>query len=66
MEFFFSAEWRDGNFLIPANQVYRRELLAEMRAALESSRASDPAAAKSVAVIGARVAALAAYDFVLE
>lgn len=65
MEFFFSAEWRDGNFFIPANQTYRRELLAQMRAALESPRASDPAAAKSVAVIGARVAALAVYDFIL-
>jgi len=62
MEHVFTDEWRDGNFLIPANREFRSELLEKMIKARTSDRARDGEFATHVRVLEARIAAVVAYD----
>jgi hypothetical protein len=62
MDHFFCEEWRNGNFLIPANKKYREELLAAMLEVHEGSVSKLPQYADMRKVLKARIAALMAYD----
>ena len=64
MQHFFCDEWRDGNFLIPANKTYRAELLEQLERALVSERASDPSRKTHMKAIEQRIAAIKAYNAV--
>ncbi len=62
MNHFFAKEWREGNFLIPVNKTYRRELLALMREALVSAQGADRSNAEAVKALKQRIAAVDAYE----
>jgi hypothetical protein len=62
MHHFFSDEWRDGNFLIPANATYRAELLLRMEQAMESAVAQESRHARHAKVLKQRIASIRAYD----